>query len=126
MSPDSGKTRYVHDEADRLVASTDAAGNRAVYAYDISGRILRQDIWPAGAAQADTTRWQYQGRRLVALLHPTQEERYLHDERGLLMRKTTQRQGPVEHGAALVTQTRYSHDSPGRCAGNGSGCRPAG
>ena len=114
ISPDSGKTRYVHDEADRLIASTDAAGNRAVYAYDISGRILRQDIWPAGAAQADTTRWQYQGRRLVALLHPIQEERYLHDERGLLIRKTTLRHGPVQGGATLVTQTRYSHDSRGR------------
>ena len=115
ISPDSGKTVRVYDQADRLVASTDAAGNRAAYAYDISGRILRQDIWPAGAVQPDTTRWHYQGRRLVALEHPTQQERYMHDERGLLIRKTILRGGHDGHdGVSLTTVTRYEYDISGR------------
>lgn len=112
ISPDSGKTIRVYDQADRLVASTDAAGNRAAYAYDISGRIQRQDIWPAGQAQPQTTRWHYQGRGLVKLDHPTQQELFLHDERGLLVRRTTLRRG--HDGASLGTVTRYEYDSTGR------------
>ena len=115
ISPDSGATTRSYDEADRMVASTDAAGNHAHYAYDLAGRILQQDIVDAGATRPMTTRWGYEGQRLVALDHPTQDERYGYDERGLLETKTVARRD--ESGAVLSSVTRYSYDSQGRLTG---------
>lgn len=117
ISPDSGTTTRSYDQADRMVASTDAAGNRATYAYDLAGRIVQQDIHDAGAAQPVTTRWRYEGRRLVALEHPTQDERYAYDERGLLETRTVFRRG--EGGASLAVPTRYTYNSQGTLTGTG-------
>ena len=66
-----------------MVASTDVRGNRAVYAHDAQGRIVKQTITDAATQQSSETAWVYSGQRLVALNHPTQSERYAYDERGL-------------------------------------------
>lgn len=47
-SADSGLETRGYDLADRIVASTDAIGNSARYAYDAAGRIARQVVSSVG------------------------------------------------------------------------------
>ena len=110
LSPDSGTTTRVFDAADRLVASTDAMGHRAIYAYDEQGRILRQTITDATTQQDTETRWEYQGRHLVAVHHPTQSERYTYDARGLRTAKIVTLK---TEGGERTSVSRYQFDEAG-------------
>jgi RHS repeat-associated protein len=91
LSPDSGLSIRGYDATDRLVSGRDALGQQARYEYDLRGRILRQTITqlPQDGARPSTTttRWRYQGPRLVALEHPEQSEAYEYNARGLRVRK---------------------------------------
>lgn len=109
-SPDSGQVHYHYDEADRLTAMRDARGNRARYEHDVQGRILRQRITDAGSGAKEETRWRYEGRRLVELVHPTQSERFDYDARGLRSARIV-----ILHTAQgeLTAITRYEHDERG-------------
>ncbi|RZI43925.1 hypothetical protein EGT07_00375 [Herbaspirillum sp. HC18] len=116
QSRDSGTTTRSFDEADHLVASTDALGNRARYEYDPVGRIARQIIThapaPNGTAAPDTvTQWRYQGKRLVALEHPTQVEHYRYDQRGLRIARTVQLK--QTDGTQQPSITHYRYDAQG-------------
>ncbi|RYF01830.1 MAG: hypothetical protein EOO32_02360 [Comamonadaceae bacterium] len=110
LSPDSGTTTRVFDAADRLVGSTDAMGHRATYAYDEQGRILHQTITDASTQQDTETRWEYQGRHLAALHHPTQSERYTYDARGLRTAKIVTLK---TDGGEYTSVTRYQFDEAG-------------
>lgn len=111
LSPDSGTSIHRFDEADRLIAGNDAQGNVASYDYDAAGRIARQRITDKRSGQTTETRWRYAGKRLVALEHPTQSERYEHDARGLLVAKvvTVRR----DDGSELTSVTRYGWNDDG-------------
>jgi len=110
-SPDMGTVLRQFDAADRLVAMRDARGNRAGYDYDPAGRILRQHIVDAGNGPSEETRWRYEGRRVLAVEHPGQRERFEHDERGLRTARIVTL--PAKHGE-LTAITRYEHDEAGR------------
>ncbi|MGH8430812.1 MAG: RHS repeat-associated core domain-containing protein, partial [Solimonas sp.] len=111
LSPDSGITTRRFDAADRLIGSTDAQGNRAVYEHDAAGRIARQQITDRRTGQTSATVWRYQGKHLVALEHPTQAEQYRYDERGLRIAKTVTRKR--HDGSELASVTRYGYDDDG-------------
>jgi YD repeat-containing protein len=111
ISPDSGTASRLFDEADRLVAGTDALGNRAAYEYDPAGRIARQTITDKRSGQAGVTVWRYQDKRLVALEHPAQSEQYRYDERGLLAAKTVKVKR--NDGSELASVTRYAYGEDG-------------
>ena len=127
-SPDSGLTTSSFDAADRLIASTDAVGHRAAYAHDAAGRIIKQTIFGAATARTDAstsvTTWTYLGKRLVALEHPTQSERYEYDTRGLKIAKIVTLRSTVEPAAQSQSSpasvstvhtavTRYTYDEAG-------------
>jgi RHS repeat-associated protein len=112
ISPDSGTTLNAFDAADRLTASTDALGNTATYEHDAAGRIVRQTITDRATGEQSLTTWTYQGKRLVALDHPTQRERYTHDERGLLIARAIELR-PTDN-RKFTSITRYTHDDAGR------------
>ena len=111
LSPDSGTSIHRFDEANRLVAGIDALGNSAAYDYDAAGRIVRQWITDKRTGQTVETRWRYAGSLLVALEHPTQSERYEHDQRGLLVAKVVKQKR--EDGSELTSITRYGWDDAG-------------
>jgi YD repeat-containing protein len=115
VSPDAGTTTRRFDEADRLIASLDAQGNRAVYQHDVQGRIAQQTITDATTKKDSTTRWQYQGPHLIALEHPTQSEHYAYDARGLRIARTVTLQGAGQAGnsGAITSTTRYQYDEAG-------------
>lgn len=111
-SPDSGQATRTYDAADRIVASTDAAGNSATYEYDPAGRIVVQRV-RGGATGADSvTRWEYAGRRLVAVVHPEQSERFDFDAQGKLAQRTVQLK--LAGGAQASYVTRYAYDALGQ------------
>jgi RHS repeat-associated protein len=110
FSPNSGLTTRTFDTADRLIASVDALGHRGTYTHDAAGRIVKQTIVDAVTGQASTTTWTYQGKRLMALEHPSQSERYEYDSRGLRTTKiTTLHAAQGQHTAV----TRYRYDEVG-------------
>ena len=111
LSPDSGTSIHRFDDADRLIAGSDALGNSAAYDYDAASRIVRQRITDKRTGQTDETRWRYAGKRLIALEHPTQSERYEHDERGLLVAKVVEKLR--DDGSELTSVTRYGWDDAG-------------
>jgi len=110
VSPDSGTTTRRFDAADRMMDSSDAKGNQAHYAYDLRGRIQQQTIQDAAGTPPQTTTWEYQGARLIALHHPTQSERYTYDERGLRTEKVTTVTLPQ---GSFSSVTRYQFDDSG-------------
>jgi RHS repeat-associated protein len=110
ISPDSGTTTRGFDAADHLVDSTDAKGNQAHYAYDVRGRIQQQTIQDISGTPPQTTTWDYQGARLIALHHPTQSERYAYDARGLRTEKITTLNTPQ---GSFTSITRYQFDDSG-------------
>jgi RHS repeat-associated protein len=113
FSPDSGLITRSFDGADRLVASSDALGNRAVYAHDVFGRIERQVITPAEpAAKASTTRWVYRGQQLAALEHAEQSERYRLDVAGRLASRAIAIQ--AFDGKQVTSITRYDYGDDGQ------------
>ncbi|PKO49912.1 MAG: hypothetical protein CVU28_14185, partial [Betaproteobacteria bacterium HGW-Betaproteobacteria-21] len=109
-NPDSGQVHHHYDEADRLTAMRDARGNHARYDHDAQGRILRQRITDARSDAEEETRWRYEGRHLVELVHPTQSERFEYDARGLRSARVV-----MLHTAQgeLTAITRYKHDERG-------------
>ncbi len=111
ISPDSGTTLQQFDEAGHLIGSTDAQGNRATYEYDAAGRIARQTITDKTTGQASVTVWRYQGRRLVALEHPSQSEQYRYDEHGLLVARTVRIKR--NDGSDITSITRYAYGDDG-------------
>ena len=109
--PYSGRTWHDYNQADQLIGMQDSQGHQAQYRYDLAGRILEQTITPQ-QGQPSTTRWQYNGRRLIALEHATQSERYQYDPRGLRIARTViVPRGPGQ--APLTSQTRYHYDEQG-------------
>jgi RHS repeat-associated protein len=56
------------------------------------------------------TRWHYQGKRLVALEHPTQSERYQYDARGFKIAKIVTLK---TQGQELTAITRYHYNDAG-------------
>ncbi|HLO96099.1 MAG TPA: hypothetical protein VK195_17475, partial [Burkholderiaceae bacterium] len=106
-SPDAGVNTRCFDAANRLVAAQDALGHRARYAYDSADRIVEQHIQDGSSPAGTVTRWRYEGRRLVALEHPSQSEHYTHDVRGLVLTREVLRPG-------LRALTRYGYDDEGR------------
>ena len=123
LSPDSGLSIRGYDATDRLVSGRDALGQQARYEYDLRGRILRQTITqlPQDGARprTTTTRWRYQGPRLVALEHPEQSEAYEYNDRGLRVRKRITRHEESgangESGESSQHHTlHYEYDSHGR------------
>ncbi|MCW5319928.1 hypothetical protein D5039_01685 [Verminephrobacter aporrectodeae subsp. tuberculatae] len=112
-NPDAGASIWEYDAADRLIANRDAAGNQAHYAYDPSGRILRQDIRDAAdPKKTTTTTWHYTGSQLTALEHPTQSEHYQHDPQGLRTERRTIRH--QADGSTRNSLTRYTYDEQGK------------
>ncbi|MDB5822460.1 MAG: hypothetical protein JWR21_1164 [Herminiimonas sp.] len=113
FSPDSGLITRSFDAANRLVASSDALGNRALYEHDLFGRIQRQVITPADSAKkSSTTRWVYRGSRLAALEHPEQSERYQYDAAGRLrLRAATMK---TVDGKRQTSITRLDYDASGQ------------
>jgi RHS repeat-associated protein len=114
---DTGITRLRYDQADRLVNMVDAAGNHANYEYDMLDRIVRQTVIPAKtsdpsqASEAPTvTEWQYKGRHLISLKHPTQTERFEYDARGL---RTARWVTLVTPSGEHTSVTRYEFDQKG-------------
>jgi YD repeat-containing protein len=104
-SPDSGITMRQFDAADRLIVMRDALNHEARYDYDAAGRITQQSAQGKGA-EPIITRWRYQERRLVELIHPTQSERYGYDTQ----RQRTTRSVMLNSHTAL---THYERDANG-------------
>ncbi|MFU2486773.1 RHS repeat-associated core domain-containing protein [Thauera sp. WH-1] len=110
-SPDHGETLRSFDAADRIKAMRDAVGHHARYAYDARGRIVQQSVTDARTGQTQTTRWRYDGARLLEVDHPTQRERFDYDAAGQRRARTvTLKAAPGE----LSTITRYEYDDRDR------------
>ncbi|HEU4458269.1 MAG TPA: RHS repeat-associated core domain-containing protein [Methylibium sp.] len=106
-SADSGRSLRWFDEADRLVRMRDAVDHQARYAYDVQGRIAEQAV----GNPASTTRWRYEGRRLVEVQGRAQTERYEYDAFGRRTRKTV----TLNVGATPVAATTaYGYDDQDR------------
>jgi RHS repeat-associated protein len=110
-TPDTGMTRREFDAANRLVAMTDATGNRARYQYDAQGRIERQTVTDVDTKQDTVTEWRYEGRHLVELRHPGQSERYTYDPHGWRSARIVTLATPQGEHIAI---TRYEHDANGQ------------
>ena len=124
-SADSGLSTRNFDAADRLIASTDAAGNHARYEYDAAGRIVRQTVVGIARAagkrtgtgadtgvsteQTTVTRWTYAGKILIALTHPNQNEQYQYDEQGRLAGKVVDVK--LANRKFASSTTRYHYDT---------------
>ena len=109
--PGGGTTVSEFDGAGRLAAMTDARGNHARYAYDPHGRIVRQSVSDASSGATTTTTWEYAGKHLHALHHPSQREHYEYDasQRELVRTRIIQGEG---HDPVVITRQR--HDRAGR------------
>jgi len=115
-SPDRGLSIKRYDAANRLVAMRDALGNKAQYAYDVRGRIVKQTIESGDESIASVqTTWRYEGDHLVELIHPTQSEQYSYDERGLRTSKTVLRESGKD--STLTAITRYAYNEQGHLMG---------
>jgi len=115
-SPDRGLSIKRYDAANRLVAMRDALGNKAQYAYDVRGRIVKQTIESGDESIASVqTAWRYEGDHLVELIHPTQSEQYSYDERGLRTSKTVLRESGKD--STLTAITRYAYNEQGHLIG---------
>jgi RHS repeat-associated protein len=110
-STDRGDIRRNFDEADRLVAMTDAVGHRAEYAHDAQGRVLKQRITDARTGEVSTTEWRYSVRHLREVIHPTQRERFETDARGLRTARIVTLSSPQ---GELTSVIRYEHDERGQ------------
>lgn len=111
-SADSGLLSRTYDLADRIVASRDAAGNRASYEYDVAGRIVLQTVSPLAPAKPLVTRWAYQGKRMVLLEDPEQTERYAYETSGRLASRSVTIK--LDNGTAVTNVTRYTYDQIGQ------------
>jgi RHS repeat-associated protein len=116
VSADSGAATRTFDAADRLIAGSDANGNRASYEYDAAGRIARQTVLDAKATdpakKQTVTAWRYEGKRLVAVVHPEQTERYAHNDKNQLVAKTVTL--TLAGGKQAVSTTRTRYDEQGQ------------
>lgn len=110
-SPDAGTRWRSFDAAGRLVAMGDALGHRARYTWDPRGRILAQQITDGRSGAAETTRWRYDGPRLMEVEHPNGRERYEYDPRGWRSARIVSLK---REGGELTVLTRYEHDAAGR------------
>lgn len=135
LSPDSGLSIRGYDATDRLVSGRDALGQQARYEYDLRGRILRQTITqlPQDGARprTTTTRWRYQGPRLVALEHPEQSEACEYNDRACAcasaspaMKKAVQtvKAGRAASTTPSTTNTTATADSPPPAFPTAAGC----
>ncbi|HRP26444.1 DUF6531 domain-containing protein, partial [Thauera sp.] len=110
-SPDRGEILRSFDAADRIHAMRDAVGHHARYAYDVRGRIVQQSVTDARTGQTQTTRWRYDGARLLEVDHPTQRERFDYDAADQRRARTVTLK--TARGE-LSTITRYEYDDRGR------------
>ena len=110
-SADAGTRWRSFDAAGRLVAMGDALGHRARYTWDLRGRILAQQITDGHSGTTETTRWRYDGPRLMEVEHPNGRERYEYDPRGLRSARIVSLK---RDDGELVVVTRYEHDAAGR------------
>lgn len=109
-SPDAGTRWRSFDAAGRLVAMGDALGHRARYTWDPRGRILAQQITDGRSGTTETTRWRYDGPRLMEVDHPNGRERYEYDPRGWRSARIVSLK---REGGELTVITRYEHDAAG-------------
>ncbi len=109
-SPDAGTRWRSFDAAGRLVAMGDALGHRARYTWDPRGRILAQQITDGRSGTTETTRWRYDGPRLMEVEHPNGRERYEYDPRGWRSARIVSLK---REGGELTVITRYEHDAAG-------------
>ena len=109
--PDTGATQFGFDSADRIITSSDAAGNRASYTYDPANRIVKQIITDANGDE-QITQWQYSGTRVSKVSHANQTESYSYDDQGYIASKTV----VLSDGNRSLTPvtTRYTYDDSGR------------
>lgn len=110
-SPDAGERWRSFDAGGRLVAMGDPLGHRARYTWDLRGRILAQEITDGRSGTTETTRWRYDGPRLLEVEHPNGRERHEHDQRGLRSARIVSLK---RDDGELVVVTRYEHDAEGR------------
>jgi RHS repeat-associated protein len=114
LSVDHGDTVYEFDASDRLIASTDALGQRGEYEWDLRGRIVRQALRGTDG-QTVETRWTYEGRHLVAIDHPQQREWFRHDPAGRLVEHRISVDAAVRAGGTEVVAVRgWQYDDAGR------------
>jgi RHS repeat-associated protein len=118
---DGGRTLRRHDDADRVTQLQDETGTIVDIAYDVRGRVVSRTVSPhaasGGIPQRDavpqTTRYRYEGDRLVAVLHPQQDELFEHDDAGRLVARTV-RLASMGDGARIASSTAYRYDTRGR------------
>ena len=109
--PDTGATQFGFDSADRMISSSDAAGNRASYTYDPANRITKQIIIDTQGDE-QITQWQYSGTRVSKVSHPAQTESYSYDDQGYLASKTVVLSS--SNRSLTPVTTRYTYDDTGR------------
>ena len=73
---------------------------------------MKQTVIDGRGAVQTVTSWKYEGKRLVAIEHPNQAERYRHDEQGHLAAKTVILK--LASGAQASSITRYGYDALGQ------------
>ncbi len=109
-APTPGTRWRSFDAAGRLVAMGDPLGHRARYTWDLRGRILAQEITDGRSGTTETTRWRYDGPRLMEVDHPNGRERHEYDPRGWRSARIVSLK---REGGELTVITRYEHDAAG-------------
>jgi RHS repeat-associated protein len=123
-SPDAGRTLRRYDPAGRVTQLQTDDGTTIDLEHDVAGRIVARTVTPRAAsggipqqdAVPQTTRYRYEGDRLVAVLHPHHEEHFEHDAAGRLAARTV-RLVPWGTGAPIASTTHYRRDTQGRLVG---------
>ena len=118
--PDTGTVQFSYDVSDRLIASTDAMGNRITYLYDPANRMIKQTVTDGQTDQvksdqigeAQVTEWQYIGTQVSKVTHANQTETYQYTNQGFIASKTIQLARANQPLPAITT--RYSYDDSGR------------
>jgi RHS repeat-associated protein len=115
-SPDSGLSTHRYDNANQLIQSQDAKGNRASYSYDLRGRVRHQTILDQATAQEIVTQWHFEGDNLVLLEHNNQTDRYEYNGQGYLAAHRVQiKPDPTSNDSGakpveLITRFAYQAD----------------
>ena len=118
--PDTGTAQFSYDVSDRLIASTDAMGNRTTYLYDPANRMIKQIMTDGHTdkvnsnqtSEAHVTEWQYIGTQVSKVTQSNQTETYQYTNQGFIASKTIQLIRANQPLPAITT--RYSYDDSGR------------
>ncbi len=117
-SPDSGRQVAQYDAADRLIARTDAIGNRTDLTWNVAGQLISRRISghdSSGKRVESHIFCRYQGDRLIAVNDPQQSTVLRYDASGHVTEKTDHLIGAGEHNdPALTFTTRYHYDTLNR------------